>query len=110
MAAANHAALFFELLCRIDQRNMRSTEDQLQVRAQPPDGLGNPHHRRKLRRGGRDADRHVPAAGQIVLQRSEIVFDAREIEEIDAMVSCFEACRDLQHAEADEHALIEQER
>ena len=48
--------------------------------------------------------------GEVILERSEKVLDAGQIEEIDPVVLRLEAPCHLQHAEADEHPLVEQKR
>ena len=56
-----------------------------------------------------DADGRVLADGQVVLERRQKILDAGQIEEVDAIVLRLEARRDLEDAEADEDALVEQE-
>src|SRR6185312_10760503 len=96
--AVDRAALLLELLRRIDQRDVRPAENELHVRTKAPDGRRDLYHRRELRRRRGDADGGILTSDQIILQRREEVFDAREVEQIDVIVLRLEAGGDLQHA------------
>jgi hypothetical protein len=47
---------------------------------------------------------------EIVLERSEVVLDAGEIEQVDLVAALLERGRNLENAERDKHTLIKQKR
>ena len=85
---------------------MRSAQDDLEIWPDLADLLGNPNHRRQLRRRRRDPDGIISRAREIIGKRRQEILDSGEIEQVDPIVPRFKARCDFKDAETNENPLV----